>query len=70
MLRDVSVCEELEDPAWQWQRLHLVGGDGVTQDGAAQVGQTGDGPGGPPESDVSVPGPGGGTGGPGESLHQ
>lgn len=55
-VRDVPVGEELQDPLGQWQRLDLVGRDGVAQDGAAQVGQAGHLDGGPPEPDVTVPG--------------
>lgn len=53
---DVPVGEELQDPLGQWQRLDLVGRDGVAQDGAAQVGQAGHLDGGPPEPDVTIPG--------------
>lgn len=56
MFRDVSVGEVLKDPLGEGQRLHLVCGDGVTQDGSAQVAQAGHCPGCPPESYVAVSG--------------
>lgn len=56
MVGDVPVGEELQDPLGQWQRLDLVGRDGVAQDGAAQVGQAGHLDGGPPEPHVTIPG--------------
>lgn len=53
---DVPVGEELQDPLGQWQRLNLVGGDRVAQDGAAQVRQAGHLDGSPPEPDMTIPG--------------
>lgn len=53
---DVSVGEVLEDPLGEGQRLHLVCGDRVAQDGSAQVAQAGHRPRRPPEPHVAVSG--------------
>lgn len=57
VVRDVSVGEELQDPAWYGEGLHLVCGDWVAQDGAAQVAQTGHWPGYHPKPHVAISGP-------------
>lgn len=53
---DVPVGEELEDPLGEGQRLNLVRGNRVAQDGSAQVGQAGHFDRRPPEPDVAVSG--------------
>lgn len=53
---DVPVGEVLEDPLGEGQRLDLMGGDRVAQDGSAQVGQAGHFDRRPPEPDVAVSG--------------
>lgn len=56
VFRDVSVGEVLKNPLGEGQRLHLVCGNGVAQDGSAQVAQAGHSPGCPPEPYVAVSG--------------
>lgn len=57
MVRNVPVGQVLHDPLGKGQRLDLVCGDGVAQDGAAQVAQAGDRQRSLPEPDVAVSGP-------------
>lgn len=53
---DVAVGEVLQDSLGEGQRLHLVRGHGMTEDGSAQVAQAGNGAGRPPEPHVAVSG--------------
>lgn len=56
MVWDVPVGEVLDDPLGEGQRLDLVRGDRVSQDGSAQVAQAGYGHRSLPEPDVAVSG--------------
>lgn len=58
MLRDVPVGEVLDDPLGEGQRLDLVRGHRVAQDGSAQVAQAGHRRRSLPEPDVAVSGSG------------
>lgn len=56
MVRDVPVGEVLDDPLGEGQRLDLVCGDRVAQDGSAQVAQAGYCHRSLPEPDMTVSG--------------
>lgn len=58
MVGDVPVGQVLDDPLGEGQRLDLVRGDRVAQDGPAQVAQAGDRHRSLPEPDVTVSGSG------------
>ena len=62
-LGDVPVREVLQDPLGEGQRLQLVRGHRMAQDGSAQVAQAGHRPGRLPEPHVAVSGSAGGGGG-------